>query len=227
MILSSFLQAPTSPARGFRVFQPQEAKLLEIIRVAGWPIWLLVATSVLGLAVIIERGLSLRRALILPARLPAQVADLVKKGADTPETLDRLASSSPLGRVLAEVLLNRNEASAQRIEAVEEAGKDVAHRLNRYLPALATIAVVAPLMGLFGTVVGMIEIFAAYSPTGGDPSQLARGISIALYNTGFGILIAIPALIFHRYFRSRVDYFLHQMEREASALNRYINRPPQ
>lgn len=201
--------------------------MLEILRLAGWPIWLLVATSVLGLAIIIERFLSLRRALVLPARLPAQVAELVRKGSDTPETLDRLASSSPLGQILAEVLSHRKESGALRVEAVEDAGKDVAHRLNRYLPALATIAVVAPLMGLFGTVVGMIEIFAAYSPAGGDPSQLARGISIALYNTGFGILIAIPALIFHRYFRSRVDYFLHQMEREASALNRYIGRTPQ
>lgn len=201
--------------------------MLEILRLAGWPIWLLVATSVLGLAIIIERFLSLRRALVLPARLPAQVAELVRKGSDTPETLDRLASSSPLGQILAEVLSHRKENSALRVEAVEDAGKDVAHRLNRYLPALATIAVVAPLMGLFGTVVGMIEIFAAYSPVGGDPSQLARGISIALYNTGFGILIAIPALIFHRYFRSRVDYFLHQMEREASALNRHLSRTPQ
>src|SRR5690606_1077499 len=97
-------------------------------------------------------------------------------------------------------------------------------RLNRYLPALSTIAVVAPLLGLFGTVVGMIDIFASYTPEGGDPAQLARGISIALYNTGFGIIIAVPALVFHRYFRSRVEEYLHRMEREASALNRIINR---
>lgn len=198
--------------------------MLEIIHAAGWPIWLLLATSVLCLAVILERFLSLRKSIILPSRLPAQVVELVKNGRDSADTLDRLASSSPLGRVLAEVLTNRHEQNAFRVAAIEDAGKDVAMRLNRYLPALATIAVVAPLMGLFGTVVGMIEIFAAYTPAGGDPSQLARGISIALYNTGFGIIIAIPALIFHRYFRSRVDYFLHQMEREASALNRYLNR---
>ena len=96
--------------------------------------------------------------------------------------------------------------------------------MERYLNTLGTIAAAGPLLGLFGTVVGMIEIFGAYDPAGGDPAQLARGISIALYNTGFGILIAIPALAFQRYFRSRVEYFLHTMEREAETLNRLISR---
>lgn len=200
-----------------------DAILLDILQAAGWPIWFLVATSVLGLAIIIERFLSLRQNNVLPSRLPRQVAELYRKDHDSPEALLRLASSSPLGRVLAEVLSTRNETDNSRLAAVEDIGKDVAHRLNRYLPALSTIAVVAPLLGLFGTVVGMIEIFASYTPAGGDPAQLARGISIALYNTGFGILIAIPALIFHRYFRSRVDHYLHQIEREASALNRLVN----
>jgi biopolymer transport protein ExbB len=204
-----------------------ETAVLEIIEAAGWPIWLLVATSVLGLALVIERALSLRTRHVFPARLPGQVLELLRQRNDNTEALLRLAGSSPLGRILAEVLVNRDETNAYRLAAIEDVGKDVAHRLNRYLPALATIAVVAPLMGLFGTVVGMIEIFASYTPAGGDPSQLARGISIALYNTGFGIIIAIPALIFHRYFRSRVDHLLHQMEREASALNRMIERGAQ
>lgn len=198
--------------------------LLDIIQAAGWPIWLLIATSVLGLALIIERFLSLRAGLVFPARLPSQVLDLVRQNNDSPEAVMRLAGSSPLGRILAEVLLNRNEPEHVRLAAIEDVGKDVAYRLNRYLPALGTIAVVAPLMGLFGTVIGMIEIFASYTPQGGDPAQLARGISIALYNTGFGILIAIPALILHRYFRSRVDHYLHNMEREAVALDRLLRR---
>ncbi len=198
--------------------------MLEIIHAAGWPIWLLIATSVLGLALIIERFLSLRSKLVFPRRLPGQVLELLRQKNDSPEALLRLAGTSPLGRILAEVIVNRNETATFRLAAIEDVGKDVAHRLNRYLPALATIAVVAPLMGLFGTVVGMIEIFASYTPAGGDPSQLARGISIALYNTGFGIIIAIPALIFHRYFRSRVDHFLHQMEREATVLNHLLTR---
>jgi biopolymer transport protein ExbB len=198
--------------------------LLDIIHAAGWPIWLLIATSILGLALVIERFLSLRSGLVFPARLPSQVLDLVRQNNDSPEAVMRLAGSSPLGRILAEVLLNRHEHESVRLAAIEDVGKDVAYRLNRYIPALGTIAVVAPLMGLFGTVVGMIEIFASYTPQGGDPAQLARGISIALYNTGFGILIAIPALILHRYFRSRIDNYLHNMEREAVALDRLLRR---
>lgn len=198
--------------------------MLDLIHAAGWPVWLLVCTSVVGLAIIIERCLSLRSGRVLPARLPSQVLEIVRQRNDDSEAIVRLAGSSPLGRVLAEVLVNRHETLQGRQLATEDVGKDVAQQLNRYLPALATIAVVAPLMGLFGTVVGMIEIFASYTPSGGDPAQLARGISIALYNTAFGIIIAIPALIFHRYFRSRVDHFLHRMEREASALSRLLER---
>ncbi|KAA0911450.1 MotA/TolQ/ExbB proton channel family protein [Pusillimonas sp. ANT_WB101] len=198
--------------------------MLEIIHAAGWPVWLLITTSVLCLAVIIERFLSLRASVVFPARLPAQALDMLRQGKLGAEGLVRLSDQAPLGHVLAEVLMNRDESNDYRVAAAEDAGKDVAYRLNRYLPALSTIAVVAPLLGLFGTVIGMIEIFGAYTPAGGDPSQLASGISIALYNTAFGIIIAIPALVFHRYFRSRVEQYLHRMEREASALNRIINR---
>lgn len=198
--------------------------MLDLIHAAGWPVWLLIVTSVIGLAIIIERFMTLRAGRVLPPRLPSQVLELVRQRNDDTEAIIRLAGSSPLGRVLAEVLVHRHEPAAARQEAAEDVGKDVAHQLNRYLPALATIAVVAPLMGLFGTVVGMIEIFASYTPAGGDPAQLARGISVALYNTAFGIIIAIPALIFHRYFRSKVDYFLHRMEREAGALSRLLER---
>ncbi|MCI2808598.1 MotA/TolQ/ExbB proton channel family protein [Eoetvoesiella caeni] len=200
--------------------------MLEIMHDAGWPIWLLLFTSVFGLALIIERFLSLRKKLILPPDLLSQVMDMVRQGKDTPEALRLLAADSALGRILAEVVAVNAEPQHLRQTAIEDAGADVSHRLNRYLPALGTVAVVSPLLGLFGTVVGMIEIFGAYSPSGADPSQLARGISIALYNTGFGILIAIPALIFHRYFRSRVEHFLHQMERQASALNRMLGKEP-
>lgn len=197
---------------------------MTFIEAAGWPIWLLVATSVICLALIIERLLSLRTGHVLPARLPGQALDLYRQNKDTPEAIIRLAARAPLGRVLAEVLANRDQADAFRLAAIEDVGKDVAYRLNRYVPALGTIAVIAPLLGLFGTVIGMIEIFGTFTATGGDPALMARGISIALYNTAFGILIAIPALAFHRYFRSRVDYFLHQLEREASALDRLILR---
>src|SRR3546814_19610983 len=120
-----------------------------------------------------------------------------------------------MGRVLAEVLANRQESNTFRVAAIEDTGQDVPLRLNRYLPALATIAVVAPLLGLFGTVVGMIEIFDADFRAGGAPPQLARGISIPCYKTGFGIILDIPALIFHRFFRLKAEYFLHPKYRET------------
>jgi len=197
--------------------------LLQIIHDAGWPIWLLIATSVIGLALIIERFLALRTRNIMPAQLFDQAVDLVRNGPVMPSALEKLATSSPSGRILAEVIAVRDHETAYRVSAIEDTGKDVAWRLNRYVPSLATIAVISPLLGLFGTVVGMIEIFASYTPAGGDPAQLARGISVALYNTGFGILIAVPALIFHRYFKARVEHFLHHIEHQASALDRLLH----
>lgn len=196
--------------------------MLQLIHDAGWPVWLLIATSVLGLALVIERFISLRQKSIMPDQLFSQILELIRRKQLNADTLDRMASGSPLGRVLAEVIVVREQSENRRIAAIEDVGRDVAYRLNRYVPSLSTIAVVAPLLGLFGTVVGMIEIFGSYTPAGGDPAQLARGISVALYNTGFGILIAIPALLFHRYFRSRVDYYLLQLERQASALDRVL-----
>ncbi len=184
----------------------------SIVIQAGWPIWLLIALSVVGLAIVIERSLSLSTRRIIPHDLPAQVIQMVRAQADTPDAIDKLRASSPLGQILAECLANRQLPTAERRLAIEDVGRDIAHMLQRYLPALATVASIAPLMGLFGTVVGMIEIFAAYRPDGSDPTELARGISIALYNTGFGILIAIPAVMAHRLFKSRVEALLLKME---------------
>lgn len=198
--------------------------MLDLIHAAGWPVWFLIATSVITLAIIIERFIALRTKSIMPTGLPEQVLELVRRNQDDSESILKLAKSSPMGRILAEVSAERHQDDTWRLAAIESVGRDVAWRLNRYLPALATISVIAPLLGLFGTVVGMIEIFGAYDPSAGEPALLAKGISIALYNTGFGILIAIPALAFHRYFRSRVEFFLHTMEREAEVLNRLISR---
>lgn len=198
--------------------------MLELIDAAGWPIWFLIATSVITLAIIIERFIALRTTNIIPEGLAEQVIELIRRQRFSNDAAIKLAENSPLGRVLSEVASQQHQDDYWRLNAIEAVGRDVAWRLNRYLPALATISVIAPLLGLFGTVVGMIEIFGAYDPVGGEPAQLAKGISIALYNTGFGILIAIPALAFHRYFRSRVDYYLHTMEREAEVLNRVISR---
>lgn len=197
--------------------------MLSILREAGWPIWPLLATSVLGLALIFERFLSLRRGLVMPRGLSDQVAEMLRNRQDTPDAINRLERNSPLGRILAEVMRHRHLPREELRNVVEDTGRAVAHDLSRYISAIGTIAVVAPLMGLFGTVVGMIEIFGSYTPEGGDPAQLARGISIALYNTGFGILIAIPAMIAHRYLRGRVEGYLNTMEIAAARLARAVS----
>lgn len=187
----------------------------SIVIQAGWPIWLLILVSIAGLAIVIERSLSLQSRRIAPPDLTNQVLQMVRAQADGPEAIEKLRKSSPLGQILAELLTHRYLPSSELRVVVEDAGRDVAFKLERYLAALATVATIAPLLGLFGTVVGMIEIFAAYRPDGSDPTELARGISIALYNTGFGILIAIPAVIAHRHFKSRVQTLLNQMEQSA------------
>jgi biopolymer transport protein ExbB len=189
--------------------------LHSIVIQAGWPIWLLILVSIAGLAIVIERSLSLQSRRIAPPELTNQVLQMVRAQADQPEAIEKLRKSSPLGQILAELLSHRELPENERRMVVEDAGRDIAFQLERYLAALATVATIAPLLGLFGTVVGMIEIFAAYRPDGSDPTELARGISIALYNTGFGILIAIPAVIAHRHFKSRVQTLLNQMEQSA------------
>jgi len=199
--------------------------LLAIVREAGWPIWPLIASSFIALTLIVERLLALRKRRIAPPRLLEDVLVLVQKRRVTPDIIARLEADSPLGRVLAAGLRNMHRSRPALKDALEQAGENVAHSLGRYVGAIGTIAAVAPLMGLFGTVVGMIEIFGSYSPAGSDPAQLAHGISIALYNTGLGIFIAIPAMIFYRYFRARINDSLHELERAAARLMDALHEP--
>jgi biopolymer transport protein ExbB len=131
------------------------------------------------------------------------------------DVVANLEQNSPLGRVLAAGLRNINAPREVMKESIEESGRGTAHELERFLTSLGTIATLAPLMGLFGTVVGMIEIFGAQDATGTNPAQLAHGISIALYNTGFGLAIAMPTLVFYRHFRALVDSFIVDMEQQA------------
>lgn len=195
---------------------PGESSLFSIIQAAGWPIYLLLLASIIALALILERLLVLQRKKILPPNLLKEVIELYRSQQVTPKVVARLEANSPLGRVLAAGL--RNEKSSREVmkESIEETGRAVTHDLERFLNAIGTIASIAPLMGLFGTVVGMIEIFGAQSPTGStNPQQLAHGISTALYNTAFGLVIAIPSLIFYRHFRGKVDSFVVDMEQQA------------
>lgn len=197
--------------------------MFEIVKAAGWPIWPLLLASVISVALIIERLVALRRIKIVPPGLLQRAVGEFRRGADNSKLLEDLDRHSPLGRVLSAGLRNVNNSREVMKESIEEAGSAVSHDLNRYLTTLGTIASISPLMGLFGTVVGMIEIFGSQAPGTGNPQQLAHGISIALYNTGFGIFIAIPSMIFWRHFRALVDGFVVEMEQQAVRLVEYMH----
>jgi biopolymer transport protein ExbB len=189
--------------------------LFAIFQAAGWPIWLLLIASIVAMALILERLLYLRRSKILPQTLFDDVVQVYRKGNISADTIETLEQNSPLGFVLAAALRNVDAERDVMKEAIEESGRAQAHVLERFLTTLGTIATLAPLMGLFGTVVGMIEIFGAQTATGANPTQLAHGVSVALYNTGFGLAIAMPALVFYRHFRALVDDFIIDMEQQA------------
>jgi biopolymer transport protein ExbB len=208
--------------------------LFSIIQAAGWPIWPLVACSVLALALVIERFTSLKIRKVAPPKLLDEAITVSRASIPSPDVVAQLEQNSVLGEVLASGFraLNTNpRISEDDLRSIlEGAGRQAAHKLERYLAALATIASAAPLLGLLGTVIGMIEIFGSQaggggvsSAAGGNPAQLAQGISIALYNTAFGLMVAIPALIFWRYFRARVDGYLLTMELAAERFVRHLN----
>jgi len=197
--------------------------LFALIEAAGWPIWFLIIASIIALAIIGERIWSLRESLVLPNNLLAQVIQEYRQNGVSPQMVSRLALGSPLGQIFAAGLRNAKNPPAIIKEAIEEAGRTVAIDLERFLNSLGTIAVIAPLLGLFGTVVGMIEIFGAQTPSGTNPLVLAHGISIALYNTALGLVVAVPAMIFYRHFRAKVDVMLVDMEMQAIKLVEIIH----
>jgi biopolymer transport protein ExbB len=197
--------------------------LFALIEAAGWPIWFLVISSVIALAIIGERWWSLRESVVMPRNLLDRTIQDYRENKTSPQMLSRLARSSPLGQVFAAGLRNAKSPPGIIKEAIEESGRTVAIELERFLTSLGTIAVVAPLLGLFGTVIGMIEIFGAQTPQGTNPLVLAHGISIALYNTALGIAVAVPAMIFYRHFRAKVDVMLVDMEMQAIKLVEIIH----
>jgi biopolymer transport protein ExbB len=190
----------------------------SIIQAAGWPIWPLIFASVIALALILERLWSLRQSVVAPAGMVDKVLSDLKQAGVTPELLAKTAQKGPLGRVLAAGLANVKSPRPVMKEAIEEVGHLVAHDLERFLTTLGTIAAMSPLLGLFGTVVGMIEIFGSQTAAGSNPIQLAHGISVALYNTAFGLIVAIPSMIFYRHFRAKVDSLTLEMEQQAIKL---------
>ncbi len=203
--------------------------MFSIIQAAGWPIWPLIASSILALAIVIERFISLKTSKVAPNRLLEEVLGVIRTGVPGADVIAQLERNSALGEVLASGLRAVNadpRCSEDDLRAtLEGSGRMVTQKLEQHLSALATIASAAPLMGLFGTVVGMIDIFGSQAPgssTGGNPAQLAHGISVALYNTAFGLIVAIPSLIFWRYFRGRVDGYLLTLELAAEHLVRHL-----
>ena len=192
--------------------------MLSLIQAAGWPIWPIIMASVVALGIIGERMWTLRLSIVSPKELLPKVLNEYKRNGVSAELLTRLQEHSPLGRILAAGLKNVRSTREIMKESIEESGRVVAHDLSRYLTTLGTIAALSPLMGLFGTLVGMIEIFGSNSPAGSNPAQLAYGISVALYNAAFGILVAIPSMIFYRHFRAKVDDFVIEMELQALKL---------
>ncbi len=208
---------------------PKGPRLLSIIQAAGWPIWPLLLCSIVALALVVERLSSLRSARVAPPRLTEEVLTVTRASLPTADVVDKLAANSVLGTVLASGL--RASMADPRItepalrDAFESAGRLAVHRMERYLNTLGTIASAAPLLGLLGTVIGMIEIFGSQAPTGAsNPAVLAHGISTALYNTAFGLVIAIPSLMFYRYFRGLVDAYTVDMEQAADRLVPHLMR---
>ena len=190
----------------------------SLIQAAGWPIWPLLAASIIALALIFERLYTLRQSVVAPPGLVDQVLAEFRQTGATPELLAKTARRAPLGRLLAAGLANVKSPRPVMKEAIEEVGRVVTHELERFLTTLGTIAAMAPLLGLFGTVIGMIEIFGSQTATGSNPIQLAHGISVALYNTAFGLIVAIPSMIFYRHFRAKIDSLIVEMEQQATKL---------
>jgi len=190
--------------------------MLELIKAGGWLMWPIMLCSIISLAIIAERFWSLRKKRIAPSNLVAQVWQWEKVGHLDKKRINVLRASSPLGRIMAAGLVNRHHPRDVMKESIEEVGRHVAHQLQRFLNTLGTIASITPLLGLLGTVIGMIKVFAVITTQGvGDPSVLADGISTALITTAAGLSVAIPSLMFHRYFRGKVDDLVMTMEQEA------------
>jgi len=187
----------------------------EIIQAAGWPIWPLILTSIIGVAIILERFWSLRKSQIIPEGLMIEINTMIKQNDIDGNKLEILKNSSPLGDLLS-VAISKRKNSVEIIKsALDERVGIIIHNLERYLGVLVTIATVAPLLGLFGTIIGMVELFSSFTSSGHDVAVFARGISIALYNTAGGIVVAVPAMIAYRFFRSKIDNYLNEMEHEA------------
>lgn len=201
--------------------------MLELIKAGGWVMAPIIALAILALAIILERFWSLRRQEVLPPGLGEEVRDWARGRELDPKHIDILRRNSPLGELLAAGLDVRHRPREIIKERIEDVGRHVAHRMERFLNTLGTIAAVAPLLGLLGTVFGMIEMFLDILTAGvGDANRLAGGIGQALISTAAGLCVAIPAVIFHRYLRGRITGYVVEMEQQATALLDALEEEP-
>lgn len=190
--------------------------MFELVTAGGWLMAPIIACSIIAFAIIAERLWTLRIRRVIPSELAAQVWEWAKDKKLDIERMQALRSSSPLGRILAAGLSNRNASREIMKEAIEDTGRHVVHELERYINTLGTIAAISPLLGLLGTVIGMIKVFSAITTQGvGNPAALAGGISEALITTAAGMAVAIPTLMFYRYFRGKVALLVIRMEQQA------------
>jgi biopolymer transport protein ExbB len=193
--------------------------VLEILMAGGWAMLPILVCSAAALAIVLERWWTLRRKSVLPDGLGEEVRQWARSGQLDPKHLDALAAGSPLGELLAGALAVRNRPREQIKERIEDTGRHVVHRMERYLNTLGTIALIGPLLGLLGTVIGLIRMFMQVMGGGmADPTKMAGGIGEALICTATGLVVAIPAYVLHRYFRSKVAGYCIEMEKQATAL---------
>jgi len=193
--------------------------VFEILKAGGWGMLPILACSAVGLAIVLERFWTLRRNAVLPPGLGEQVRSWAHSQQLNPAHIQALRENSPLGELLAAALDVRHRTRTEIKERIEDTGRHVVHGLERYLNTLGTIALIGPLLGLLGTVFGLIRMFLAVMVSGvGDPMKMAGGIGEALVCTASGLVVAIPAYVLHRYFRSRVRGYVVQMEKQATAL---------
>ena len=193
--------------------------MFELVKAGGWLMLPIIIFSIAALGIIIERFWSLQKSKVIPAQSVNRIWQWAQANELTSARIHELREGSPLGRVLAAGLMNSNQARAIMKDSIEDTGRHVVHELQKFLNTLGTIAAVSPLLGLLGTVLGMIKVFSVITNVGvGNPGELAGGISQALITTAAGIAVAIPSLIFYRYFRGKVDALVVEMEQEALKL---------
>ncbi|MDX1480952.1 MAG: MotA/TolQ/ExbB proton channel family protein [Woeseiaceae bacterium] len=199
--------------------------MVEIVKAGGWLMAPIILCAIIALGIILERFWTLQQKRVIPADLTGKVWGWVEQNALDQKRIQSLHQGSPLGQILAAGLINRNQDRAVMKDSIEDTGRHVVHELERYLDTLGTVAAISPLLGLLGTVIGMVKVFTAITTQGvGNPAVLAGGIAEALITTAAGLTVAIPSLIGYRYYRNRVDTLVVDMEKEAIKLVEALHR---